>query len=191
VLREIFGRFRLKTKVSEIVSGLASTLFSGPMIAVHARSQSLGKNLEALEGREISLASYFPQLDIWLAINPAAKLFVLTDSEGAIAAFGERYGHTRVVTLDRARIPIDQDGYAGRDLPRTSDVGFDTSIDGYRLGLEVLIDAYLAARCDRFIGDGASSVSCAVLNLKRWRDEDTFLIRQNVYLERRHWKSLA
>lgn len=191
ILREIFSRFRLKPSVSDIISGLASQLFSGPTIAVHARSQSLGKNHEALEGREITLGSYFPQLDRWVAADPAAKLFVLTDSEGAIAAFGERYGRARIVTLDRARIPLETDGYAGRDLPRTSDVGFDKSIDGYRLGLEVLADAYLATWCDRFIGDGASSVSCAVLTLKRWRDEDVFLIRRNVYLERRHWKSLA
>lgn len=191
VFREIFARFRLKPEVNGIVSGLASKLLSGPTIAVHARSQSQGKNLEALEGREISLEMYFPQVDCWLEADPAAKLFILTDSEGAIAAFGERYGLARVVTLERARIPGAQDGYAGRALPRFSDVGFDMSIDGYGLGLEVLVDAYLAARCYRFIGDGASSVSCAVLNLKRWPNEDTYLIRQNVYLERRHWKTLA
>lgn len=192
VFREIFSaRFRLKPAVSEAISALASRLFSGPMIAVHARSQSQGKNNEALEGLAVTMELHFAQTDRWLDADRRARLFLLTDSESAVAAFRERYGPARIVTLDRARVSKEQDSYAGLGLPRVSDVGFDMGIDGYSLGLEVLTDAYLAARCDRFIGDGASAVSCAILNLKRWPDEDVFLIRQNVYLERCHWKTPA
>lgn len=192
VFREIFtSRFRLTSEINAVVSDLAAKVLSGPTIAVHARSQSQGKNYEAMEGREITLAPYFSQVDLWLDADPAAKLLLLTDSRGAVAAFGERYGRARVTTLERARLPNHQDSYAARDLPKASDVGLDMSLDGYTLGLEVLVDAYLAARCDRFIGDGASSVSCAILNLKHWRDDEVFLIRRNVYLERAHWKTPA
>lgn len=58
------------------------------------------------------------------------------------------------------------------------------SSDGYRLGVEVLIDAYLAARCQWFVGDGASGVSCAIAHLKEWPSDALHLVRQNVFAER-------
>jgi hypothetical protein len=49
--------------------------------------------------------------------------------------------------------------------------------DGVTLGREVVIDTFLAARCDAFIGDGASGVSQAVTRLKHWPEGTATLFR--------------
>ena len=40
--------------------------------------------------------------------------------------------------------------------------------DGRKLGEEVVMEAFLAARCDAFLGNGASNVSTAIRHLKDW-----------------------
>jgi hypothetical protein len=65
------------------------------------------------------------------------------------------------------------------------DLGLDPANDGYRLGMEVLLDAVLAARADAFVGDGASNVSCSIAYLKKWPAGRLTLLRRNVFAERR------
>jgi hypothetical protein len=55
---------------------------------------------------------------------------------------------------------------------------WQTHIDGRRLAIEVIFDAYLAARCDAFVGDGASGVSNAVCRLKAWPEGTVTLFRR-------------
>jgi tetratricopeptide (TPR) repeat protein len=185
VYQEIFSRFfRPRAHIAQSIEQIAVSLLGGaPVIAVHVRAQSRGKSGESIEKKNVESSAYFAQIDRWLAQNPAYKLFLLTDIDDAIVAFRQRYGE-RVLVLDRVRISTPNFGRTGADLPRASDIGFGAELDGYQLGLEVLTDAYLAAACDRFVGDGASAVSCSILNLKMWRSEDVALIRQNVFLER-------
>lgn len=180
VFREIFaGRIRPHAGISAELDVRATQLFGArPHVAVHVRAQSQGKNEEAMEGGGVTLPDYFRHLDRVLAGLPDAGVFLLTDLDHAVDAFRQRYGG-RVTSLERLRL-IQPDGH----LPEVSDLGFDKSLDGYRLGLEVLIDAYLAARCDRFVGDGASGVSAAIVALKDWPDDHVSLLRRNVFVER-------
>jgi len=180
VFREIFAqRIRPHVGIAAELDARSAQLFGArPHVAVHVRAQSQGKNEEAMESGGVALPDYFRHLDRVLGQAPESGVFLLTDLDHAVDAFRQRYGE-KVLTLDRLRL-IQPDGH----LPEVSDLGFDKSLDGYRLGLEVLVDAYLAARCDRFIGDGASGVSAAIAMLKAWPEDHLSLLRRNVFVER-------
>lgn len=180
VFREVFARrIRPQRAIAAELDRNAEQLFGArPHVAVHVRAQSQGKNEESLESSGVGLRDYFARVDPIVAAQPGIGVFLLTDLDHAVAAFRERYGE-RVTSLDRLRL-IQPEGV----LPGVSDLGFDRSLDGYRLGLEVLIDAYLAARCERFVGDGASGVSSAIVALKDWPDDKLTLLRRNVFAER-------
>lgn len=185
VYQEIFARLiRPRPHIAQSIGQIGSDLFAGlPVIAVHVRAQSGGKDGESIEKTGATAASYFAKIDDWLAERPDFMLFLLTDVHDALDAFRQRYGK-RVLALDRMRMSHPSFGQSAANLPTTSDVGCASELDGYQLGLEVLVDAYLAAACDRFIGDGASAVSCSIVNLKAWKAEDIALVRRNVFLER-------
>jgi hypothetical protein len=176
VYRDIFARrIRPRAELIERVNRLRAELFGdAPSIAVHTRGH--GKPGESLEGAASGQGAYFAVLDRWCAEQPSAQIFLLTDVTDAVSAFRQRYGN-RLVTLDAARISV-------AEVKRLGDVGSDADQDGYRLGIEVLIDAYLAACCDRFVGDGASGVSCSIVHLKDWPAADLHLVRRNVFAER-------
>lgn len=180
VFREMFARLvRPQRSIAEDLDRKAAQLFGRrPHVAIHVRAQSQGKNEESLESGGVGLRDYFARLDPILAGDSVSGIFLLTDLDHAVDAFRQRYGD-RVVSLDTMRL-VQPEGH----VPHVSDLGFDKSLDGYRLGLEVLTDAYIAARCDRFVGDGASGVSAAIVALKDWPEDRVTLLRRNVFTER-------
>jgi hypothetical protein len=153
----------------------AARLFGGRrMLAVHYRAQQRDKQAESIEGLSLAIDDYVQPIDRILAGGSADGIFLLSDLAPAVEAFRQRYG-TRMVTLPRLRLAhADQ-----------LDLGLDQSLDGHRLALEVLEDAYLAAACDLFLGDGASGVSCCIAALKDWPEGALTLLRRNVFQERR------
>lgn len=179
VFRDVFAtKIRPKREIEVQLDKWAESLGCEGHIAVHYRAQSDGKNHEALEKSGIAVADYFAPLDRLLIEDPAAKIFLITDLDEAVDLFKSRY-QDRIVTLDRIRLL-----HSESTLPGSMDLGFNAALDGYRLGLEVLIDAYLAARCRKFVGDGASGVSAAIVALKHWPDDAVTLVRRNVFTER-------
>ena len=101
-------------------------------------------------------------------------IFLLTDVEDAADTFRARLGD-RLIVLPRQRL-----AHGGQ-----FDVGLDRGQDLALLANEVIEDAYLAAKCDCFLGDGASGVSCTVTALKDWPEGHVRLLRRNVFNERR------
>ena len=55
---------------------------------------------------------------------------------------------------------------------------------GTVLGEQVILDAWLAARCDFFLGNGGSNVSVGIRHLKDWRPGTFFLIGPDFLGER-------
>lgn len=176
VFREIFTeQIRLQPALAEMARTSASELFTGQsVIAIHFRAQHAYKERESIEGRSLTFDEYFSVVDAWLSLEPAGRLFLISDLDGAVEAFRHRYG-ARLIAQDRLRLT-----HAGG-----FDIGLDLAADGTRLAREVLLDAYLAASCDYFVGDGASGVSCAVTFLKAWPADRLVLLRENVILNRR------
>jgi protein O-GlcNAc transferase len=160
IYRYLFERYaRPKTRMRAEVDAFHTRHLAGkPYVAVHWRGSDKYEEQRAL--RQIN-AQYFEHVDR-LAADPAWRIFLLTDDAGAAAAFRQRYGDRLV--LAEAERSSDAVGVHGKPG------------DGPRRGMEVMRDTYLAARADRFIGNGASNVSAAVVHLKNWADADLVLL---------------
>jgi protein O-GlcNAc transferase len=134
------------------------------VIAVHARGSDKAKEFIDLPGL---YRDYFRVLD---GEAPASTIFLMTEDARVLELFRRRYG-TRLVTTDVQR--------TGNDTgPHYID-----SMDRVRLGREVMTDAYIALRCQRFIGNGRSNVSAMIALMKDWA-EDCVLLAPSQLLER-------
>ena len=169
--KKIHPRTALKNKINKISNRYF--LKENSVMAIHFRAQNSIKTMESLELTPLSPEDYFPHIEHFLSSHINGRIFVITDVETAIDAFRNRFG-TRMIVLPRQRIA---DG-------GQFDVGLDHTRDLGRLAIEVLEDAYLAAACDHFLGDGASGVSCAVVALKDWPTGHARLLRRNVFTDR-------
>ncbi len=86
-----------------------------------------------------------------LASDPEAGLLILTDSQAVADDVRARHGVPAIVRL------------SGRSAPREA-------------GESQAIDGFLAARCEAFVGSGASALSTVVRALKPWRADAFELI---------------
>jgi hypothetical protein len=131
----------------------------GSIVAVHAR----GTDKIAEDPQLNQKISVYPNaIDPFLSRDPQSRLFLITDSEPLRQLFYERYG-ARMIVTDALRTSGGK-GLHFQDLPRK------------RLGLDVIKDAYLAARGDYFVGLGSSNVSCMVYHLKEWTPQNSVMI---------------
>lgn len=154
------------------VERLASAILSRrPILGVHYRAQTQSKNNESFEHRTLSWEEYFPAIEQFLTLAPSATVFLMTDLRPCLDAFQARYG-ARLVVLDAQRL----------DHADQIEVRLKVDADLEAAARQVIIDVYLAARCDAFLGDGASGVSCAVGYLKEWPPGTYHLLRANVAL---------
>jgi hypothetical protein len=115
-----------------------------------------------------------PQLPQKLAVYPGliqrlaertgeARVFLMTDSSLVREEYAQRYGRS-LVTTDCARTET-QVGLHLQQRP-----------DRKRLGVEVLTDCLLAARCDAFVGLGSSNVTCLIYHLRPWTSHNCVII---------------
>lgn len=164
IYRAIVQKYlRLKPHLAQRVDGLwAERLKGRHWLAVHVRGSDKVHEIRHLH--EVNEA-YYGAIDKILSVNPALSIFLLTDSAPMLACFQERYGD-RILSLDVIR-SSSQTGvhYAGHA--------------GVEVGEQVILDAWLAARCDFFLGNGGSNVSVGIRHLKSWPDGTFFLIGED------------
>ena len=175
VYRRLVAKYiRLQPALEARVDAFARERMAGRRwVAVHVRGSD-----KVTEMRDLALvnAQYQQRIEKMLQADPALGVFLLTDSEHFAREYRERYGD-RVLAADVAR-SADATGvhYAGHE--------------GRKLGEEVVLDAFLAARCDAFLGNGGSNVSAAIRHLKDWAPGsfeligDDFLTLPNTMLHR-------
>ena len=157
---------RPRPRIADEVDRFSAVHFGGgPLIAVHVRGSD---KVEEVSGLEATLRAYFEPLEAKLAARPQARIFLLTDDERVRAFYGERYGERVLATpCTRATSNIGVHYLAQRDPVRT--------------GIEVMVDAYLAARCEEFIGLAYSNVSLYVSYLKDWATGSCVLLGANAH----------
>jgi hypothetical protein len=138
--------------VAEVERYAAAHFGGGPLVAVHVRGSDKVQEVHALD--EL-LHGYEQPLAQLLHARPEMRLFLLTDDERIRARYALRYGE-RMLCTPSTRV--------------SSSVGvhYRSERDPVREGVEVMVDAYLAARCERFIGLGYSNVSLYVSYLRDW-----------------------
>jgi hypothetical protein len=79
----------------------------------------------------------------------------MTDDREILQDYLGRYGD-RVLTTSATR------------TDNAQGVHYQSHSSRYRLAEEVIVDVLLALRCQGFIGNGLSNVSCAVAQMKAW-----------------------
>lgn len=105
------------------------------------------------------------------ALDPAWRIFVLTDDAPIAARLKALYGE-RLVLADCQR--------SGSQLG----VHFQPSLDRFKAGFEVVMDTFLGMRADRFIGNGRSNISTIIAAVKGWQPGQCTLFGSNMLAER-------
>jgi hypothetical protein len=105
------------------------------------------------------------------ALDPAWRIFVLTDDEPIAARLKALYGG-RIILADCQR----SNSQLG--------VHFQPRLDRFKAGLEVVIDTFLGMRADRFIGNGRSNISTIIAAVKARQPGHCKLFGSNMLAER-------
>ncbi len=92
------------------------------------------------------------------------KIFLLTDSEEVVEEYRKKYGDL-IVCTDCKRLSRNDPAY-----------NMENPMVKRRRGIETIKDAYLAARCDFFIGNDFSNLSRAIYRMKDWPQENIKLL---------------
>jgi len=147
--------FKLKPDILMEIDAFYNTFLkdSAPVLAVHIRGTDKVQevaNLASLNKR------YGKEIKRYLDLYEVKKIFFMTDTKTILDKYGRLYGDMLVSTD------------SNRGVDKDTAVQLDNYKNRRRKGIEVLIDTYLAARCDYFIGNGYSNVSFAVNRLKDW-----------------------
>lgn len=136
---------------------------SNPLLGIHVRGTDKiieVANLPYLNKRyHHEIKKYVNQYDI-------KKILMITDSQEFLEEYKQLYGDMIISTN------------ANRSLSNSAHTA--TQVDNYinrkSKGEEVLIDTYLAAKCDFFIGNGYSNVSFSVNRLENWPESHIILL---------------
>jgi len=135
-------------------------------IAVHARGSDKAlemNNLDEVNGQ------YKAIIDQHLASRNYQRIFLMTDDARVLQYFKQAYGNMIITT----------------DCQRTNNatgIHYQTVPDRRRqLGTEVMVDAYLAAHAQAFVGNGFSNPSLIVRYLKDWPSGSVSLIGKNMF----------
>lgn len=153
---------RVRPEIQKEIDDFARANFEGrgPITAAHIRGSDKHREDPQLEQKN---AVYPKEIARMSAAEWFPRVFLLTDSVSVREDFARRYGQG-LITTDCIR----SDTNVGVHLQKHE--------DRKRIGVEVLRDAWLAARCDRFIGLGSSNVTCLVYHLKDWPTESRTII---------------
>lgn len=166
LVRDIIERhIRLKPHIVRIVEQFASTHLQkrrGPLVGLHVRGagkQDGGAEIykPRLElARGVPFAAYREKLDAYLAEHPESTIFLASDSQMVVDSFSDWYGE-RVKTYPSIR---DHYGEMHARNPRGW-LRRKPRFSPYRLGEDVVVEAYLLSSADHFI-HGISNVSAFV-----------------------------
>jgi protein O-GlcNAc transferase len=167
VFHYLIGKYLHPTDdIAGAVEAFAAEHFRGkPTTAVHVRGSD--KHKEFVDLKTFN-RSYFAEIELQ---DPARQIFLLSDDARILAEFRARYGD-RVVATDSHRSETDHGPHYRR------------GIGGVKLGRDVMIDSYLALRCDSFIGNGRSNVTAMIALLRNWPERTCTLLAPSQLLER-------
>ncbi len=144
---------KLKPWIATAVEQFATEHFQNRRVmAVHVRGSD--KVIDVADLADVN-QQMFQTVTADMSADPSLRIFLLTDDQNALEQYRASFPG-RIITTDCAR----STGSEG--------VHYSHSANRSQLGFEVLRDAYLAARCDSFVGLGWTNVSNFIMHLKAW-----------------------
>jgi hypothetical protein len=156
--RLVSRHLRLQPALLERIDAFQRDRMAGRRwLAVHARGDDKPAATRDLVPAHAALHARVAR---HLARDPEMGVLVITDSHDVADDFRARHG-ARVLLRSVAR---------DAQIPRIADESGSTHFPQAQRdsGESAAIDAFLAARCDAFMGNGASALSTAVHHLKAW-----------------------
>jgi hypothetical protein len=149
IYRRLLARYlRPRPEIlAERDSFLARHLGDRPFVVLHMRGSDKRGEDPDLEGTHAALVT---ALD---AVDPSWPILLLTDDAGCLARMKTRYG-ARLLATDCQRTATSEG------------VHYLSGTNPVRAGREVLLDALLALKAQRFIGSGRSNVSAMIALMK-------------------------
>lgn len=167
VYRYLTQRYLHPTReiLAEVDAFHASHLASQDYLAVHVRGSDKVAEVSFLD--ELN-RSYQPIIDEYLTKYACQRIFLMTDDVNILDGFSKLYPGM-IVTTDSLRTD-DQQG-----------IHFKSELkDRRRIGTEVMVDVYLAAKAKAFIGNGLSNTSAIIPYVSESLQENYHLICQNI-----------
>jgi hypothetical protein len=163
---------RLKSDIQKEIDDFYEKFIKdkGPVLGVHVRGTDKVievANLGALNRK------YHTEIGRYIRDFGIKKIFLLTDSKQILEEYESKY-KDMILTTNCNR----SDGSAEKA------VQVENYVNRRRKGIEVLVDTYLAAKCDYFVGNGYSNVSFAVNRLKNWQSCHIVLFYNTLEQER-------
>lgn len=141
----------------------AENLASNRFIAAHIRGSDKGVETSNLD--EIN-SLYKSIIDKELLKNNVDHLFLMTDDDRILDQFKRYYGNKLKYTQST----------------RTSgSIGlhYIEQNDKYKIGVEIIIDTYLASKAHVFVGNATSNPSLIISCLKKWQSDHLYLLGNN------------
>jgi protein O-GlcNAc transferase len=139
---------------------------SQDFIAVHMRGSDKTKE-QGWYLDEVN-RQYKPIIDQYLLTYNFEKIFLMTDDTRILDYFKLTYGE-KIITTDCQR------------TSSTTGVHYLSTSDKRQLGIEVMVDVYLAARAKIFVGNGLSNPSRFVRYIKDWPEDTMKLLGTNLF----------
>jgi protein O-GlcNAc transferase len=144
-------------------------LVSADFIAVHARgSDKVIEMNEFINELDEVNRQYKAKIDEYLVTYNCQKIFLMTDDERIFQYFTHLYGD-KIIATDCRRTNNEQG------------IHYQAVTDRVQLGMEVMVDAYVAIRAKAFIGNGMSNPSVMVRYLMGKPASDVYLFSQNMH----------
>ncbi len=156
----------LKPKVAiqkKIDDYLAEVIDGKNFIAVHIRGSD--KVIETLNLEYLN-SLYKPIIDRELSKNNIEYIFLMTDDERILGEYKKYYGDKLLYT---------------NSTRTSSSTGIHHILenDKYKIGEEIVVDTYIAAQANVFIGNATSNPSLMVSCLKKWQADYIHLLGNN------------
>ena len=157
----------LQPYIVKVIDAFVEDNFNQQTIGLHLRG--LGRDhggagqlrAEGNSGNQIDYERFFAPVNQMLVKNPDAKIFACSDSQVVIDHIKSVYGE-KVISYEATRSEF---GEMHANHPKNQGLTFSP----YKLGLDIVIEAYLLARTDYFI-HGNSNVANFVVSLNAQLD---------------------
>lgn len=133
---------RLRQRIQRETDAFEAAHFSDAMIALHIRGPGRVGDVPEMrralgDANEVPVEPFFEAIDRILREHPAARILACSDSAAVMRSVRTRHG-SRVLSWPALRSEF---GEIHAAHPKNSGLGFL----GYRLGLDVVTEAYLLA----------------------------------------------
>ena len=165
-LRNTYKQFiKLNEYTKKFIDDNLAILGGKKTLGVHVRGTDYWQ-LEAKHPNPITIDDYLNKCKELFATNRYEQIFIATDSLEAIKVFKDAFGDKIIYYQDVVRA----DGDVGVHLMKNEEDNHH-----YRLGLEVLRDAYTLANCDALVA-GKSKVAEAARVIREKEFDDLVII---------------